>query len=435
MVFDWWKPRRYRHLDRPVNETFAKKVTDSTWVENHNFLPLLHYKKTEKRYKKDPTSNQRFISTKTRSIRYASHRDSCVLSFYAHKLNIALESFYKEQDISKNIIAYRSLGMSNYHFSAEAFRFAREKGPVAILAFDVTGFFDNLDHTFLKKRISQLMSFEKMPLDWYRVFRSITNYHDVDLEEFRSHPKFSSRFSTITGDRIASVEELKAAGIKFRRNPEVAAGRLRGIPQGTPISAAASNAYMIDFDRAASNLCDRKGALYRRYSDDILVICRLHDAATVETEILRLIQDEKLDIATEKTERTHFDPTLATPPTGKSAQYLGFTFNVSGPAIRESSLSRQWRKMRRAINRAKKSNAWRKNKEPKIYTKKLYRKFTCVSTTKFGKSKMLRNFSSYGRKSASAFGADQKISRQLRRFERAALNEIKLLNNSSANHP
>jgi RNA-directed DNA polymerase len=39
----------------------------------------------------------------------------------------------------------------------------------------------------------------------------------------------------------------------------------------------------------------------------------------------------------------------------------------------------------------------------------------------------LRNFSSYGRRSAAAFGAGEKISGQVKRFERAALRELAAL--------
>lgn len=39
----------------------------------------------------------------------------------------------------------------------------------------------------------------------------------------------------------------------------------------------------------------------------------------------------------------------------------------------------------------------------------------------------LRNFSSYGRRSAAAFGPDAKILQQVKRFERAALRELAAL--------
>jgi hypothetical protein len=110
----------------------------------------------------------------------------------------------------------------------------------------------------------------------------------------------------------------------------------------------------------------------------------------------------------------------------KAAQYLGFTLAESGPAIRESSLSRQWRKMRRAIKRARISAQWRSQvgKPGEIYCKRLYRRFSYINVHDGASSRALRNFSSYGRRSAAALGLGEKVSKQVNRFERAALREI-----------
>src|SRR5690606_10613081 len=110
--------------------------------------------------------------------------------------------------------------------------------------------------------------------------------------------------------------------------------------------------YMIDFDAAARTYCDGIGALYRRYSDDILVVCDPIQKATAEAMITNLIKAEKLEISPHKTERTEFTGTGATVG-GNAAQYLGFVLHGTGPAVRESSLARQWRKMRRAMRRTR----------------------------------------------------------------------------------
>jgi hypothetical protein len=183
---------------------------------------------------------------------------------------------------------------------------------------------------------------------------------------------------------------------------------------------------MLEVDVAARACCDKAGAFYRRYSDDILIICKPTDASAIEAEIMRLIANEKLEIAPHKTEKTPYDKAEAVPRTTKAAQYLGFTFDETGPAIRESSLSRQWRKMRRAMKRARKSAAWRVQTGHAgiVYSKKLYRRFSYITVNDGTSVRALRNFSSYGRRSAAAFGSDEKISQQVKRFERAALREI-----------
>ncbi len=426
MPLDWLKPRRYRHLDLPVNEAFALKAMTPAMVSRHAFSPLIHYTKIETRYKKCPETGTRTIVQKQRPIKYAAHRDACILSYYAHQVNQALDARYKEMGLSDNVIAYRALKRANFDFAAEAMAFAQATAPVVVMAFDITSFFDTLDHCLLKRRLKSLLGVQELPDDWYKVFRFITQFHYIELDDLKAHPVFAPRLKERTSSRIASVGELKAEGITFRVNPELAKGHRRGIPQGTPISAAASNLYMMEFDAAARTCCDQVGAFYRRYSDDILIICKPDDAAAIEAEILRLIAAERLEIAPHKTEKTLFGKEHAFPYTTKAAQYLGFTFDESGAAIRESSLARQWRKMRRAVRRAQKSALWRAKAglSGKVHTKKLYRRFSHIKVDDGLALRTLRNFSSYGRRSAEAFGPNEKITRQVKRFERAALREI-----------
>lgn len=426
MSFDWLKRRGYRHFDLPIGKAFAKKAMNPSYVVQHSFSPLIHYTKADTRYKKCPLTGQRRTTTKERPIKYASHRDAGILAYYAHRLNEALDVHYKSAGIGDSVIAYRALGLANYDFAAEAMVFAQTNSPVMVLAFDVTGFFDNLDHGLLKRRLKALLDVQDLPADWYKVFRAITRFHFVDLKDLKTHPEFGPRLKQKSRERLASVEELKTAGISFRPNPELAKGFQRGIPQGTPISAAASNVYMMEFDAAARARCDLTGALYRRYSDDILVICKPDDAPALRDEIVRLIAREKLEIAPHKTEETLFDVAAPAPRGTKAAQYLGFTLDERGAAIRESSVSRQWRKLRRAVRRARTSALWRlkAGRSGKIHTKRLYRRFSYIKVHDGKAIRVLRNFSSYARRSAAVFGEGEKISGQVNRFERAALREF-----------
>lgn len=415
---NWFKERKYKHFDVPVCLAFAARITPS-FVISHPFSPFIYYVKEEKRYKKK--ENKTII--KQRPIMYASHRDACILSYYANDLGERLNNFYEEQGIGDNVIAYRALKKGNYDFAAEAYDFAKKNSPVTILAFDVTGFFDNLDHALLKERLKRILKVTSLSEDWYRVLRYITRFRFVSLDDLKAHPIFGDRIKTAKTKLIASTAELKAAGIKFHKNPKT----ISGIPQGTPISATISNLYMIDFDVAARSFCDKIGGMYRRYSDDILVICKTENAAAVEAKILSLIGNEKLELSVDKTERVVFDRDSKSFISSRSAQYLGFTMHKDGAVIRSSSLSRQWRKMRRAFKRIRKIAEAEilAGRADKAYTKKLRRRFTALQ---------FRNFSSYGRRSAAAFGGDEKIMKQIRRFEREAesqLNELKTIKKST----
>ncbi len=385
-------------------------------VASHSFCPLIHYLKQEKRYKSSGKAKKPIIVTKDRPIKYASHRDACILTYYAEILAEKLEARYEAYGLSENVIAYRSLGKANYNFAAESMAFAQLHSPVVILAFDVSGFFDNLDHKLLKSRIKQLLEVSELSSDWYKIYRYVTKYRFVALEQLKAHPVFGARLKKRDQRVIASVSELKSEKIPFHPNPTPG----KGIPQGTPISAVLSNLYMLDFDKAANDYCSKLEALYRRYSDDILVICRPEDAPSIETQIVDLMKAEKLDLNPDKIERTEFDLSKAKLPTGQGAQYLGFNLSENGATIRQSSISRQFRKMRRAFKRTREVAkveiaAGRANK---VWTKKLRRRFTGLQ---------FRNFSSYGRRSAVVFGKDEKIVKQIRRFERAVERELQKL--------
>ena len=97
-------------------------------------------------------------------------------------------------------------------------------------------------------------------------------------------------------------------------NPESREARgkekLRGIPQGTPISATLANIYMLDFDERIHKAAidPSKKAYYQRYSDDLIIICDRKD----EGYFYDLIRDEienqaKLDIQPKKTNIYHYE--------------------------------------------------------------------------------------------------------------------------------
>jgi hypothetical protein len=347
--------------------------------------------------------------------KHVSHRDACILSWYARCLSARLEDLYVQYGISDSVIAYRRLGLGNYDFAAEAYAFAKAKAPVTILAFDVTSFFDTLNHQLLKKRLKQVLGIAELSADWYQVFRAMTRYHYVLLDDLKAHEQFGPRIATFSRAPIASLAELKASAVAFHSNLSPGLG----IPQGTPISAAFSNLYMIDFDRLLRAYADSIGGFYRRYSDDILLICSNAEADAAEAKVGELIGLDRLQLNQKKTERTLFDP-ASWPSDAKHAQYLGFVLSESGVSIRGTSLSRQWRKMRWAVKRTRKAakQAIGSGASQQVYTKRLRQRFTAVP---------VRNFSSYARRSANAFDDCRPVRRQLRRFERAVEKEIRAL--------
>lgn len=377
---------------------------DAEFVANHHFKPLIKYIKTTKRYK--PSLNETVV--KSRPIMYASHRDACILSYYSMVIGRLLDKLYLDWNLNKEIIAYRALGRANYHFSSEVYKIALHMAPCGILAFDVSKFFDTLDHKLLKERLKRVLGLNKLPEDWFNIFRYITKFHYVDKDDLKSHDRFAASMTAPGSGQIASIKDIKAAGINFHQNPLPHAG----IPQGTPISATMANLYMIDFDKSMQEFCQSIGGIYRRYSDDILIICPVEYVDIAESKFSELILLERLAISADKTEKVIFDTTTSKIYGTRSAQYLGFSFYPGGAGIRASSLSRQWRKMRRRVRRTGKiaEERIRAGKADKIWTKSLRRRFLLPQ---------FRNFSSYARNSAKEFGDGEKITHQILRFERS----------------
>ena len=154
MKHEWFKPRGYKHFDAAVGERFAdKSASNPLFVRTHDWLPLIHYVKREKRYK--PKDGKTVF--KDRDIMYASHRDACILSKYSYDISRLLDKFYEDSNLCRNVIAYRRLGLSNYDFSSEAYRFCMANSPCVVLCFDITGFFDHLNHGILKDRLKRVL--------------------------------------------------------------------------------------------------------------------------------------------------------------------------------------------------------------------------------------------------------------------------------------
>lgn len=292
------------------------------------------------------------------------------------------------------------MGRSNYDFAADAYRFAKAYSPCIVLCFDITGFFDNLDHSILKARLKRLLGLTELPDDWYAVFRQVTKFSKVERTALEAHPVFSVRMAEDSHEPIATIIEILDADIWIGTNPNKF-----GIPQGTPISSAFSNLYMMDVDKVMAAACANSGGLYQRYSDDILIICSIDKEAEITAALIAALTAHKLEIKDEKSERAIFDP-IST----DIFQYLGFNVSSDGATIRPSSLARQWRKAKHgiAVTRKHGEQAIAQGQATKIFTKRLRKRFQPVGA---------RNFSKYARRSAHAFGS-KKIIRQVLRLER-----------------
>lgn len=205
----------------------------------------------------------------------------------------------------------------------EAFEEVKKHDSCSVIAIDISGFFDNLDHKKLRKKWCQVLGEDSLPEDHYKVFKAITRFSRVDqhkclealgLEE-KSLKKSTKRLCSDKefhqkickrGQEEQSLIVLNADGRNKNRSIN---WKNYGIPQGTPISAVLSNIFMIDFDIKMKALTDEIGGTYWRYSDDILIICPQEFEAKVEEYAAQLVQEqgEELKINNAKTEVSRFE--------------------------------------------------------------------------------------------------------------------------------
>jgi hypothetical protein len=405
-VPNWFRPRGYLHLDMPVKPEFAARLTPAQ-VAAHVWSPLIHYVKTEKRYK----VKERKTVAKERPIMFASHRDSCILSKYSAELARLLDDWYAANGLDDTVIAYRSLGKSNYHFARRVEDFVRAHPSLTVMCFDVTGFFDNLDHKRLKSRLKWALGCNDLAADWFAVFRTVTQYRYIHLDEIKKHDDLAKRLRERKRHPLATIADLKKRGLPTEKNPKAV-----GIPQGTPISASLSNLYMTQFDAEMQAEAAKRGALYQRYSDDILVACPPTRQNVLKALVEEKLEEHGLELQAAKTDVV----TLHAPASTLTFQYLGYQLGHMDARLRLKSLSRQWRTAKRAVRKTERIglNAIKQGKAKQIFTRKLHMRFTGAGD---------RNFLAYADRSADTLDspAIHKQAKKLRRFMHGELARLR----------
>ena len=364
----------YAHFDLRVSlsmPSIRKYVMDRTKIVTHSFYPFIHFEKKNSRYgKKGPK--------KPRELYYCSHLDRCVYQRYAFLLKCQYNIWACENNIDDVAIAYRdSLGKNNIDFAKDAFDAIRSFPQCFILVGDFTNFFDNLEHQYLKKMMCEVLGVERLPQDYFSVFKNITRFSSWDWKDIVK----------AAGENIAERGVRKKINSKetvltkeqFQKNKKDIKKNISGVgvPQGSPISAVLSNIYMIKFDKDIKRYVTSKGGIYMRYSDDFIIVLpyeRDAEIADFTSYIFSYVESMKglIDLQKEKTScYTYKDEVIYEGDQPSSINYLGFLFDGKNIRIRPRAITKYYYRMRRKANTIGRSN-WTSSKGRRISAKELY---------------------------------------------------------------
>ena len=364
----------YAHFDLRVSlsmPSIRKYVMDRTKIVTHSFYPFIHFEKKNSRYgKKGPK--------KPRELYYCSHLDRCVYQRYAFLLNCQYNILACENNIDDVAIAYRdSLGKNNIDFAKDAFDAIRSFPQCFILVGDFTNFFDNLEHQYLKKMMCEVLGVERLPQDYFSVFKNITRFSSWDWKDIVK----------AAGENIAERGVRKKINSKetvltkeqFQKNKKDIKKNISGVgvPQGSPISAVLSNIYMIKFDKDIKRYVTSKGGIYMRYSDDFIIVLpyeRDAEIADFTSYIFSYVESMKglIDLQKEKTScYTYKDEVIYEGDQPSSINYLGFLFDGKNIRIRPRAITKYYYRMRRKAHTIGRSN-WTSTKGKNISAKELY---------------------------------------------------------------
>lgn len=412
----------YAHFDKKFGINSAwDYITDCKKIKSHAFFPFITYEQVF--YKVAKKDGKIVVKDKIRPICYSSHIDRCIYKYYGFLLNEKYNDYVKKHDICRCVVAYRTnLHKNNIHLSKQAFDFIKKDDCYVIIG-DFKGFFDNLDHKYLKNMLCKVLCVDFLPDDWYAVFKNITKYSTWDLVDIlklnnlisdddilkkeQAHTLaldgktrkareiskfFDKKIATLNGfdldDHKKRAEKLalsKELFKKYKKEYVKPNKNLFGIPQGSAISAVLSNVYMIDFDKKIQQFVENLNGLYLRYSDDFIIVIPKISVSNFE-EILDFLykvvsQTEKLTLQSDKTQIYSYQNSEILNITDKNAcfsskiDYLGFIFNGKEVTIRQKTVSKYYYRMYKKLNHIVRSEGFTKNGN-RISCNQLYKTYT-----------------------------------------------------------
>ena len=421
---DWFKDRGYPHFSNKTPMSARDKVkhyvSNPIKVAKHSFLPLIFKEIKQRRYKESEFNEAlkrshkkikkgKIVSnTKIREILYATHIDAHVYSYYTQKIITPKYESYlsKNRLLSESITAYRRIETedkvkfkNNVHFAKDVFSEIKKRENCVALVLDIENFFPTLNHKKLKLVWAKILENKTLPKDHFNLFKAVTRFSYVKLDDLKTkNNHFDEKLlakNKKSGKHtfFENIHELLDADIIIHKNQKKNEDKkLIGIPQGLPISALLANMYMLVFDEAVINeLTIKHDVFYRRYSDDIVLLCKENEIDIVEKFIIDEVKKIDLIISKEKTEKTLFKTQNNKLQSFKinrdnslqenfPLNYLGFEFYGYQTLIKSKNLAQFYREMKQTVKRKhKRVEHIKENKlvdEGPLFKRKLYRLYS-----------------------------------------------------------
>ncbi|MEB6549637.1 reverse transcriptase domain-containing protein [Heyndrickxia sporothermodurans] len=389
-----YKSKYYLHFDERINIEHVKdKIQNREWVAKHAFFPSIHFKIIFNKYvtiskdKSLPINQQKEKRVKVREIYYSAHKDRFIYKYYGDLLNQAYNEYARKNGIDDIALAYRNNkpGKNNVDFAYEVFDFLFHQNQAIVISIDFTKFFDHIDHKTLKQNLQTVLAVEELPIDWYKVYKNLTQFtyvNKADIDAFIKKQYGVKKLKVLLKEKklkrimsSAEFREFKKCHLYKNKKPY-------GIPQGSGMSAVCSNVHLIHFDQDINDWAQAHHALYRRYCDDLILVIPVADAnpeilENLKNEVIQIIlnyQSLGLKIQQEKTElRIYSNGTILNESQQKSKlDYLGFVTNGITMHIREKSLFKYYSRAYRKADTSRRIKLATKRKGPRKELFKIY---------------------------------------------------------------
>lgn len=365
------KKRTYKHFDTPLNlddaKDFALVVHAIENLGKHQFLPFLKFIKKDIRYRQDKSTKKPTRAVKLRPIMYASHLDAHIYGFFSYLWSIEYERFIKDNGSTESVIAYRKIAdedgvrnKGNIQFAREVFKYIQKHGDCVAIVADISKFFDTLKHKTLKERLCAVLGVSKLGESEYKVLRSLTAFRSVlkDEDKRGGYVRLVKKIEQELRKGKSLPQAIYECGKKIINTNKTEVG----IPQGSPASGLLANIYLSAFDATIRSTFP--DTLYRRYSDDIVVVCQLASAETALTLLQGEIKKYALKINPEKAFFVKFErqpdglPKCIEVKDGNGSpvgrryiDYLGFEFDGRSVLLRDKTLQRSYKKADKKITK------------------------------------------------------------------------------------